>query len=179
MVTEIQASRKERGDVPRGTSGPKMPVERLWRCCAGEWKTRLKLGSVPRGTLWLLQGEEAVLGAGNREAEGSFGCGLRGEGHQPAAGSDAQAGGGEGLLHAVDGAQGHGGEEAAGRQRLHAVGPDLGCEAQRADGLAEEAGLLALGLGQRDAECGEQKLDGQAGKASAGAEVQQRGLGGK
>ncbi len=124
----------------------------------------------------LLEGDEAGAGAGKREVVGRGWRGGFGEGDQPAEGGDSPAGGCEGDLHVVYRAEGDGGEGLAGGHVLYAAGPDgrVG-QVEAADGLAEEACLLALGLGERDVQVWEQELDGQAGEAGSGAEVEKTG----
>ncbi len=66
-------------------------------------------------------------------------------------------------------------EEAAGREGLGAMRPDLGTHAQGSDDLAEECGLFILGFRESDGQVWMSKGDGQAGKSGTGAEIKQGG----
>ena len=74
-------------------------------------------------------------------------------------------------VHVIDRTQGYGVEATRRRHGFDAGRPDLGGEVQCANGLAEKRGLFALGFGEGDGDLGAEKLDRDAGEASAGAEV--------
>ena len=119
-------------------------------------------------------------GDGGSEGEGGEvgGVGLGGEGGEDDEGAGgAEGGGSDGGGHRVDGAEGDGVEGAAGGEGFDAVGPDFGGKAEGADGFLEEGGFFALRLGQGDGEGGVGELDGQAGEAGAGTEVEEGGAG--
>ena len=70
-------------------------------------------------------------------------------------------------------------ETSIHRHIFDAVGPDFGFEVESADGFAEERCFFSLGFGQGDLERGEEELDGEAGEAGAGAEVEESSSGRK
>jgi hypothetical protein len=66
-------------------------------------------------------------------------------------------------------------ELAGGRHGLDPSGPYLGGEVEGADGFAKECSFFVLRLGQGDFDVRTEQRDGEAGKAGAGAEVQEGG----
>jgi hypothetical protein len=124
----------------------------------------------------LLESEPAGSVAGQCDAFGVWG-GFGGEGDKVATGGDARGGIGECLLHVVYGAEGDGVEAESWVEGVDARGPDFGGEMQGADGFAEERCLFALGFGEGNAKRGVEELDGEAGKAGTGAEVEEGGVG--
>jgi len=82
-------------------------------------------------------------GFGKKGLEG-WGFLAGGEDGQPTIGEGQ--GGGESLIHLVDGAEGDAIEP--GVEEFGAAAVDLGCEAQGTDGFPEEGGFLVLGFGE-------------------------------
>jgi hypothetical protein len=76
-------------------------VEKMWRECGAGWNRRYGMQecstwNTPGGLRELFEGDVAVGGFGQRDVVGSGCRGGFGEGDEPAGGSYAWAGGGEG-----------------------------------------------------------------------------------
>jgi hypothetical protein len=89
---------------------------------------------------------------------------------QPAVGGKELDGGGDGGLHFVDGAEGDAVE--FGFQFFGAAAVDFCCEAESADGFAEEGGFFVLGFGEGDLDVVAHEGDGDTWKACSGTEVE-------
>ena len=94
-----------------------------------------------------------------------------GEDGELTGGVEALDGGGDGGGHVVDGSEGDAVELLL--ELFGAGGVDLGFEIHRSDGFAEEGGFLVLGFSECYVDLGADEGDGDAGKAGAGAEIEQ------
>lgn len=123
-----------------------------------------------------LPGEVAGCGwegsGGERFEAGGVGGG--GQDGEPAGGGEEPDGGGDGLLHVVDGAKGDTGEAFCQGFGAGCVNGDIG-KMKGADGFAEEGRFLVLGLGEGDGDLRTEDGDGETGEAGAGAEVEEIG----